>query len=1010
MAAPEGAPGGRASGTPPGLPDGLLDGVEAFAEVAVTAEELALFTVAEGLSDEERARLYMVGGQTVQQLAVLANMPGLVRAAGRTAFMPIARSLADLARQLDSEGQAAAAEAYATLARERLLPPTDLAEAVLPLALAGACGEAGGGATAQAAWLACLGEVAGAVGPAALRSQVLPVLQQRAGHGASGSDNSSGRKAGGGGRPPRERCLACQLLGAVAPHADPADLQHTLLRLGTSLCQDTEWQVRHAACQQLAGLAQAATAAKLEPAALADVFEDIFALVDDEEALVRAAAWRALASVLELLPPELRRGRTLPLLLRQCRETDHHVEVHRALTAGFGTLMARLVPDMDGDADVSACLACYRSLAWRHDHATRLACAASFAAVLRAASPRRYGSHLHDTLVRLGADADWEVRLAVASALPDVAAALGRERCGQYLRQPVVALLQDERQEVQAALLGRLPELLAQFAPPHIHVPASSAAAAAAAAAAAEEQRGKAFSAFVEPLLRLEAGSKHNWRLQLALLQAMAAFAALFPPDTIYDRFLPLAVKYMEGGAAALRAAAVAAAAACWRALRRPNHRTALYGRIIHCFAQSKCFRHRLAFVDFCTVAQQHFSSKFIKAHLLEAALALAWDPVPNVRLHLAGALPGLKGSVGLPDDVHLLELLNSAMSHLITDSDTDVCQAARKANEEFKRLPVRMSCGALEGSSPEVKAAEAADAARAEAERSLAWEPELLDKIHADIAAQAERLRPAEARLAISVPPARSESGTSSRLGSSRLGSGLRTPGQSPTAKPKGPAAAAAAAQLASKLKSALLNPRQAAGRSSAPQPANTMAFYGIFGLAASDRHAEAFEAAGLRVPAPKTKRPRVPREQPDQYHSFYVWCKEREREEKEAAARAAARAAAEEAEEQWVIKAASTLQRRATPRLTGAGGWAPLAAAAAPQPEAEEAEAAELPFAWDPCLLYHTGQADPEPVAAASPVVQPLEGTTGQASCRPTLSVQRLPRPAAGLCSGGNWTAVCA
>ena len=47
------------------------------------------------------------------------------------------------------------------------------------------------------------------------------------------------------------------------------------------------------------------------------------------------------------------------------------------------------------------------------------------------------------------------------------------------------------------------------------------------------------------------------------------------------------------------------------------------------------------------------------QAHLLEAALALAWDPVPNVRLHLAGALPGLKGTVGLPDDVHLLELLN---------------------------------------------------------------------------------------------------------------------------------------------------------------------------------------------------------------------------------------------------------------------------------------------------------------------------------------------------------------
>ena len=51
------------------------------------------------------------------------------------------------------------------------------------------------------------------------------------------------------------------------------------------------------------------------------------------------------------------------------------------------------------------------------------------------------------------------------------------------------------------------------------------------------------------------------------------------------------------------------------------------------------------------------------------------------------------------------------------------------QANEGYKRLPVRMSCGALESSSPEVKAFEAADAARAEAERDFALDPEQLDK-----------------------------------------------------------------------------------------------------------------------------------------------------------------------------------------------------------------------------------------------------------------------------------------
>lgn len=51
------------------------------------------------------------------------------------------------------------------------------------------------------------------------------------------------------------------------------------------------------------------------------------------------------------------------------------------------------------------------------------------------------------------------------------------------------------------------------------------------------------------------------------------------------------------------------------------------------------------------------------------------------------------------------------------------------QANEAFKCLPVRMSCGALESSSAEVKAYEAADAARAEAERDFLFDPEQLDK-----------------------------------------------------------------------------------------------------------------------------------------------------------------------------------------------------------------------------------------------------------------------------------------
>ncbi len=59
----------------------------------------------------------------------------------------------------------------------------------------------------------------------------------------------------------------------------------------------------------------------------------------------------------------------------------------------------------------------------------------------------------------------------------------------------------------------------------------------------------------------------------------------------------------------------------------------------------------------------------------------------------------------------------------------TAFCSPFLQANEAFKSLPVRMSCGALESSSAEVKAYEAADAARAEAEKEFLFDADQLDK-----------------------------------------------------------------------------------------------------------------------------------------------------------------------------------------------------------------------------------------------------------------------------------------
>ncbi|GAB4823519.1 hypothetical protein N2152v2_010565 [Parachlorella kessleri] len=352
--------------------------------------------------------------------------------------------------------------------------------------------------------------------------------------------------------------------------------------------QDVEFEVRSAMCQGLPHFVRALTG---KAAAIDKVADELLVLLEDEEqATGPEAAGYALSRPA--------RRAVLATFLQHCRLPDPHVELHRSLAAVFGTLVARLVADMDGDAEVNTCLSGFRNLAWRHDAPTRLSCAAGFLAVLKAANPRRYASHLHDTLVRLAADPDASVRQEVANTFHEVVDLLGKERCVQYLRPTLLALLADENRGVVSALAGNLGKVLEQY-----HLPFNQAL------------NNKMLDEMLEPLLKLEQDSGHNWRLQLGFLRAVAELPKFYPPDIVYDKFLPVVLRYMAGGAAALVSAAAESAAAIWQLpYAKPEHRTALYGRLILEFAQGKSWRQRAVFLDFCEHALRRFSSSFYKA------------------------------------------------------------------------------------------------------------------------------------------------------------------------------------------------------------------------------------------------------------------------------------------------------------------------------------------------------------------------------------------------------------
>lgn len=78
-----------------------------------------------------------------------------------------------------------------------------------------------------------------------------------------------------------------------------------------------------------------------------------------------------------------------------------------------------------------------------------------------------------------------------------------------------------------------------------------------------------------------------------------------------------------------------------------------------------------------------------------------------------------------LPEDVELLERLNSALSNTMTDDDRDVSLAARQVNDAYKRTPVRMGGAATTSTGGGAAAFEAADRRKEEEEAGLGFSPE---------------------------------------------------------------------------------------------------------------------------------------------------------------------------------------------------------------------------------------------------------------------------------------------
>lgn len=336
-------------------------------------------------------------------------------------------------------------------------------------------------------------------------------------------------------------------------------------------------------------------------------------------AQVRDAAFGALVALLDMVPPDVRRAKVMPVLREHMQPFELDAAMQRCIARNFGTMVTVIKGEME-QGDTQMFYGCFKHLASKADVELRRACASSFATLVKAAAslhPNAFAIHFSDTLQALAADYDEEVRVPVASSLHEVARWAGKEHCANLLTRPLTRLLRDESARVQAAVLPFVSLTLTYIA------------------GSEDAQKDKHLDEILRALAEVEARSARNWRLQAQLAAAFPSFTQVFTSDQIYDNFLPMAFRFMSNSAAAVRPLAAEGVVMFLRYNRKERQRADIFVRLIREYARGKSYTARLAFAEVARHAVKRFSARFAKEWLFDLCLELLYDPVPNVRMQV---------------------------------------------------------------------------------------------------------------------------------------------------------------------------------------------------------------------------------------------------------------------------------------------------------------------------------------------------------------------------------------
>ncbi|KAG7202029.1 hypothetical protein KM043_004713 [Ampulex compressa] len=645
-------------------------------------------------------------GDEIQKLSVVQSLPGLLAADTQSCMLRVVPKMQQSLAGASTEYHIAASATFKTILEQRLVSHSIFSQTFLQSILNSLDSR---DPVVCHAWLETLLDVIELLPVEVIRAQILPL--------AIGKGQLS--------QPIYSRVTCSRLLGKICTRFDSALIQKEVLPTVHSLCQDVNSEVRASICSQLRFVAEGLGEELVKPSLLPSFVE----LASDEECDVRQASVLTIVHLLPHLQEDTIKTIIAPLVKKLCENAAKSEDnVLCMIAQEYGRLVFSLDKYLS-TVERSWFLKYYQQLAQigvpsirketkphfpfinsnpaedeRHVECRRC-CAFNLPAmfVFITNSPEDTDDLLV-TLSSLANDHYYMVRRTVACGIHEVAKVLG-PKCGR-LKGDVIKLLKDDSEEVLQGLVPRIGLTLDCLT--------ESQTIGVDRVDSTLMEIGRA-------LLKCEAeiAAGNNWRLASLMHAQLEILPKCFPSDFIYSYFVPIAFRrILHARPIPVRLAAGILFLVLLRYNAKLMQRVELRNRIYTDLATSPDCYVRMMFVRMMVEAMEIFSSVYFKKHFFAALLALAEDPIANIRIKVVQMLPQMKAQLWLPNDKKLFSALETSVRHLLNnEKDRDVLSVLTPVVQKLEEIDVK-----YEGQTLPTKMTkqEAEDARKLEEEKRL--------------------------------------------------------------------------------------------------------------------------------------------------------------------------------------------------------------------------------------------------------------------------------------------------